>query len=239
MYNLILSNNRKEIPPYQKIGEYDYTRLYNEIYQLNLLDRSKWQNINFGDDSDNKFEYIATKHSRYYSKWFGFSTNTYKDLFLNQIDYNLINSHTDEDFHSKKSRVRVVTDSEKLQKQHNAEFIFMPKLKSMFHKTYIEEIYKDIGSKFNGGAGRIKIGWMAGNTTVKEHIDADSAYILKVHIPLTTDPAIKFFVKFKGEIFEHHMPADGTATLLNVGIPHSVENNSNIDRYHLIINVYP
>jgi hypothetical protein len=239
MNSLIISDNRKEIPPFQYIGKYDHNRLYNEILQLDLLDRTRWHAINFSEDIDNKFEYIATKHSRYYSRWFGFSSETYKDLFLNQIDYDLINSQSNEDFHSKKSRTRVVTDSTKLRKQNNAEFIFMPQLKPMFQGTYIEEIYKDIDSKFSGGAGRIKIGWMAAETEVKEHIDGDSAHILKVHIPLVTDSTVKFFVKFKGESCEHHMPADGTATLLNVGIPHRVENKSNIDRYHLIINVYP
>jgi len=239
MNNLIISDNRKEIPPYQYVGKYDHLRLSNEISQLNLLDRSRWHNINFIEDVDNKFENIATKHSRYYSRWFGFASETYKDLFLNQIDYDLINSQSDEDFHSKKSRARVVTNSSKLRRQNNAEFIFMPRLKPMFQGTYIEEIYKDIGSKFSGGAGRIKIGWMAGDSEVKEHIDGDSAFILKVHIPLVTTPTVKFFAKFKGEIYEHHMPADGTATLLNVGIPHRVVNTSSIDRYHMIINVYP
>lgn len=239
MNKLIISNNRKEIPPYQYVGKYDYNKLYSEILQLDLLNRSLWHDINFGEDITNKFEDIATKHSRYYSRWFGFLSETYKDLFLNQIDYDLINSQSDEDFHSKKSRTRVVTDSNKLRKQNNAEFIFMPQLKPMFQGTYIEEIYKDIDSKFSGGAGRIKIGWMAAETEVKEHIDGDSAHILKVHIPLVTDSTVKFFVKFKGESCEHHMPANGTATLLNVGIPHRVENKSNIDRYHLIINVYP
>jgi hypothetical protein len=235
---IILSENRKDIPPYQIVGKYDYSRLINEIKTLNLLDRSIWSKINFGEDENNLFEQVATKHSDYYSRWFGFAEHTYKDLFLNEIDYELLNSTSDEDFQSQKSRARVITDQKKLRNQRNAEFIFKPKLKSLFNGTYLEEIYKDIGSKFLGGSGRIKIGWMAGNTEVKEHIDADSALILKVHIPLVTNNNVKFFVRFKGETQEHYMPADGTATLLNVGIPHRVVNESNQDRYHLIVNVY-
>jgi hypothetical protein len=235
---IILSKNRKEIPPYQVVGHYDHRRLLDEVNRLNLLDRNLWHQINFGDDQDHLFEVVATKHSRYYSQWFGFKNGTYRDLFLNKIDYQLLNTASEENFDTARSRARVVTDGAKLRSQRNAEFIFMTELKSQFAGTYIEEVYKDIGSRFPGGSGRIKIGWMAGNTEVGEHIDGDSALILKVHIPLVTDPEVKFYVKYQGEVYEHHMPADGKATLLNVGIPHRVINSSSIDRYHLIVNVY-
>jgi len=235
---MLLSTNRKEIPPFQVIGKYDHARLLAEVRALNLLDKSIWSEINFSDDVDKLFEKITRKHSAYYTRWFEFKTKLYADLFLNQIDYDLIATESKEDFHSIKSRARVITDSNNLKKQRNAELIFKPTLKSMFQGTYIEEVYKDIGSKFVGGPGRIKIGWMGPNSTVKEHIDADSSLILKVHIPLITDPRIDFICKYKGESIRYHMPSDGSAILLNVGIPHQVENPTDMGRFHMIINVY-
>jgi hypothetical protein len=235
---MILSTNRKEIPPFQIIGQYDHARLLAEVESLNLLDTSTWADINFSDDTNKSFQKITEKHSAYYTRWFEFKQKLYADLFFNQIDYDLIATESKEDFHSAKSRARVITDASNLRKQRNAELIFKPVLKPMFQGTYIEEVYKDIGSKFVGGPGRIKIGWMGPNTEVKEHIDGDSALILKVHVPLVTDPRIEFVSKFKGESVRHHMPSDGSATLLNVGIPHSVVNPTDVDRFHMIINVY-
>lgn len=235
---MILSNNRKLIPPIQHIGSYDIERLLIDCNKLNLFDRSIWHSINFDTDHNKAFYELANKHSEYYSTWFAFSSNQYQDLFLNELDYDLINSFSLENFHSRRSRVRVITDESKLKNQRNAEYIFKPMLKSIFQHTYLEKVINDIGSKFPAGWGRVKIGFMAANTEVKEHIDADSKLILKVHVPLITDPSVIFYVRYNNEIVSKHMIANGDAYLLNVGLPHRVENFSNKDRFHLIINVY-
>jgi hypothetical protein len=235
---MIICNNRKDTLPVQIVEKYNYEIIINEISALNLLDRNYWDGINFGQDIDNKFRQIALTHSNYYGRWFNFKNKQYQDLFLNEIDYTLINKINDEDFTSRRSRARVVTDMQKLREQHNAEFIFKPQLKKQFRNTYLEEVINDIGSRFAGGSGRAKIGWMAHGTVVGEHIDADSSMVLKVHIPLVTNPEVKFYVKYKETLQEYHMLANGTAYLLNTGLPHSVKNNGINDRYHLIVNVY-
>jgi hypothetical protein len=230
--------SRKGIFPVQKLSTYDIKKLLKECNDLNLFDRNIWHSINFGSTKDKEFLELASKHSEYYSKWFAFKTNQYQDLFLNELDYELINSYSDESFDSMRSRVKVITNGKKLRTQRNAEFIFKPLLKQRFQHTYLEQVIKDVGSKFPGGWGRVKIGFMGACTDVKEHIDADSKYILKVHIPLITDSKVIFRIKYKNDTISQHMNADGSSYLLNVGLPHSVENYSNIDRYHLIINVY-
>lgn len=235
---MILDSNRKNIPPFQFVKKFDIDKLSECINKLDLLNRDKWYNLNFHEDSQGKFANITNKHSEYYSKWFEFKTGKYQDLFLNKIDYELINFNSPESFSSNKSRVKVLKDSNLLRAQNNAEFIFKPILKDCFKDTYIADVYQEISTLFPGGAGRAKIGFMAANSVVESHIDADSALILKVHIPLITDPRIEFISKYKGKNVNYHMQSDGSAILLNVGIPHSVINPTSIDRYHLIINVY-
>lgn len=235
---MILNDNRKNIPPFQYITKCDINQLLECVVELNLLNRKNWHYLNFNDDNTNKFQNITNKHSQYYSNWFQFSTGKYQDLFLNEIDYPLINSNSVENFDSKKSRVKVIKDKKLLKQQNNAEYIFKPILKDYYKNTYIATVYNQISKLFPGGAGRAKIGYMAAQSTVGTHIDADSSSILKVHIPLITNPNVVFFSKYKNEWQSCHMPADGTALLLNVGLPHRVENTSNLDRYHLIINIY-
>jgi len=235
---VILSEDRKEIPPFQKIAHFDIDRLVKECQEMNLFDLSKWYNINYKNDKDGQFLNISTQHSNYYKAWFDFENLNYRDLFLNEIDYNLISSTSKETFDNVRSRARVVRNKELLKNQNNAELIFLPVLKEQFKNTYIEQIYREIGSMFEGGPGRIKIGFMGPNSNVKSHIDADSALILKVHVPLLTNNLVTFKSLYKNNIEEYNMKADGSAILLNVGIPHSVENKSLEDRFHLIINVY-
>lgn len=238
MNKIILSGNRKEIPPFQKIGQYDIARLREEIDSMDLFNLSKWHAINYKNDPNNLFFDISTKHSSYYKNWFDFENLNYRDLFLNEIDYDLITSKSEESFDTVKSRTRVVRDRILLRKQNNSELIFLPVLKPQFKNSYIDHIYNEIGSMFDGGPGRIKIGFMGPHSQVKSHIDADSALILKVHVPLQTNDNVIFKSLYKNSIHEYNMKADGSAILLNVGIPHSVENNSSDDRFHLIINVY-
>lgn len=235
---LILHGNRKNIPAYQLVDQIDIARLLACAQELDLLNRVNWHKLNYQDDVGGKFANITATHSSYYSDWFQFRTGKYQDLFLNEIDYELINSVSQEQFDSKRSRVRVIRDPELMRQQNNAEFIFKSQLKSLYRNTYLETVYNQISQRFPGGAGRAKIGYMAAGTAVENHIDADSAVILKVHIPLITDPAVMFYVRYQAQWQSYHMPADGSAILLNVGLPHRVENPSLIDRYHLIINIY-
>lgn len=238
MEKVILSEDRKEIPPFQKIAQFDIARLIKECQELNLFNLSKWWDINYKNDKNGQFLDISTRHMNYYKSWFDFENFNYRDLFLNEIDYNLISSTSKENFDNVKSRARVVRNKELLKKQNNAELIFLPILKDQFKNTYIEQIYNKIGSMFEGGPGRIKIGFMGPNSNVNSHIDADSALILKVHIPLQTNNLVTFRSLYKNKIEEYNMKADGSAILLNVGIPHSVENKSLENRFHLIMNVY-
>lgn len=235
---MILDNNRKNIPPFQHLKRFDIDKLLESVNNLGLLDHQRWDELNYSDDLQGQFANITQMHSDYYSNWFQFTSSKYQDLFLNEIDYTLINSQSLHDFHTKRSRVKVIKDKELLKTQNNAEFIFKPILKKLYKNTYIETVYNQISDMFPGGAGRAKIAFMAANSTVESHIDADSSFILKVHIPLITDPNVMFFVKYQKDWYPYHMQPDGSAILLNVGLPHRVENNSNINRYHLIINVY-
>jgi len=60
------------------------------------------------------------------------------------------------------------------------------------------------------------------------------AYAHRVHLPITTDPAIKFVID--GE--EYNFPA-GQFFELNNKVPHSVFNNSNVFRVHLVMDLLP
>jgi len=59
-------------------------------------------------------------------------------------------------------------------------------------------------------------------------------YMARIHIPVITDPAC--IHNADGTAF--HMPADGSVYIIWVNVPHQVSNDSNIDRYHIIMDAY-
>jgi hypothetical protein len=67
------------------------------------------------------------------------------------------------------------------------------------------------------------------------HKDISSGhYKVRLHIPIQTHELCKFSY---GD-FSFHMPTDGAAYLVRVDQNHEAYNDSNIDRYHLIMDVF-
>lgn len=66
------------------------------------------------------------------------------------------------------------------------------------------------------------------------HQDSDGSDTFRLHIPIETND--KCFFDYKDE--RHHMVADGSVYLVNVGKIHRAVNLSDTDRYHLIADAY-
>jgi len=71
--------------------------------------------------------------------------------------------------------------------------------------------------------------------SIPEHVDSNPSSLVpnKVHIPIRTSPAVIFTV----DGISYHIPAGRAAELNNLK-RHAVYNHSNIDRIHLIIEIY-
>lgn len=71
---------------------------------------------------------------------------------------------------------------------------------------------------------------------IANHTDTSDmfAYTHRIHLPITTDPAVKFVI----DGGEYHFPA-GRFFELNNKLMHSVENNSNVIRIHLVMDLLP
>lgn len=59
-------------------------------------------------------------------------------------------------------------------------------------------------------------------------------YMCRVHVPIITDKKCTHWT----EQGEFHMPADGSVYMLPVNNRHQIRNDSDIDRFHLIMDVY-
>jgi hypothetical protein len=103
-------------------------------------------------------------------------------------------------------------------------------------KKEFDELINDLELEYDAKAVRIEFVRMLSNTSIRPHIDGgDMLYIIRrCHIPLITNDKV-FFTVLGNTV---NMKT-GTAYEINNGMLHSVENNSDSDRVHLIVDLLP
>lgn len=97
--------------------------------------------------------------------------------------------------------------------------------------------WNDILDTFKGRVTRTRFAYMAPGHKIKPHIDYNTTYSIRVHIPIITNNDALVFVKNKEGVHQMHMPADGSVWFLNTGMTHWVENNGSEGRVHLVISL--
>jgi hypothetical protein len=93
--------------------------------------------------------------------------------------------------------------------------------------------FQEIISWFNCEKEAVRLLNLAPQSEIKEHTDNDTSYedgFFRIHIPISTNPQVLFYVN------KQLVPMKiGECWYANFQLPHSVQNNSNEPRVHLII----
>ena len=108
-------------------------------------------------------------------------------------------------------------------------------MKSWVKGTYIEKVL----STFKGFVTRVRVSRMEPGCVVEEHIDYNTDYSIRIHIPLRTNDKCGFYVRhdaLKRKDYAH-MPADGHCWFINPGYRHSAWNKGRDPRDHLVLSV--
>ena len=100
----------------------------------------------------------------------------------------------------------------------------------------VSEIVKDLELMCNGESGRVLLIKLAANKDVSEHTDKGDylSTVRRFHIPIITNDLVSYTVN--GERI--HM-RQGECWEINNLKSHSVLNSSDIDRVHLLIDIFP
>ena len=99
--------------------------------------------------------------------------------------------------------------------------------------SYIQEVM----NTFRGEATRTRIAILKPGAAIKPHIDYNTDYSVRYHIPLKTNNLCGFDnVDKQGNREEIHMGL-GECWFLNQGFRHSAWNNGETERWHLIVSV--
>jgi len=97
--------------------------------------------------------------------------------------------------------------------------------------------WNDVLDTFKAPVTRTRFAYMAPGHSIKPHIDYNTTYSIRVHIPIITNQDAVMCVKDKIGVSRIHMPADGSVYFLNTGLTHWAENNGNEGRTHLVISL--
>lgn len=150
---------------------------------------------------------------------------SYQQLTLTEFDpdYNLLN---------RKEHSGSCWDQRIAKKAPDADERWYRKLK-MDTPDYLKQILTSIK-----GAHRARFARLAAKSEVKPHIDYDTLYGIRIHIPIeTNENCVNGGWDREGHEVIEHLPADGSAWFVNPGVKHFARNDGNSPRTHLIVSV--
>ena len=102
--------------------------------------------------------------------------------------------------------------------------------------VYFQYVLDTIGKDI---VHRTRFANLAPKSQVKPHIDYNTEYGIRLHIPIITNDGCTFggIDAITGEAQERHFPADGSVWFINPGVKHWAKNDGDEERIHLIISV--
>ena len=97
--------------------------------------------------------------------------------------------------------------------------------------------WNEILDTFKSQPTRTRLANCAPHFGIDPHIDYNTSYSIRVHIPIITNQDSFLCVKVDGKTHKMHCPADGRVYFMNTGLVHWAENNGDTERVHLVISL--
>jgi len=106
--------------------------------------------------------------------------------------------------------------------------------------TIVKEVLKKLPSTFE----RVRLMKIKANSSIGKHSDKidkefglDDGNIVRIHVPIRTNDQVNFSLWDDREEIQNYLE-EGHYYYLDVRAPHAVQNNSDVDRIHLVIDTY-
>ena len=84
---------------------------------------------------------------------------------------------------------------------------------------------------------RVRFTKLMPGASVKPHIDYNTTYSIRLHIPILTSPECEMGVKIGDKVHKTHFAADGGVYFINQGFEHWATNLGSQPRVHIILSV--
>jgi hypothetical protein len=230
--------NRKQLPCFGYLDNFsiDMPALIEHLETNGLLEFDKYNDINLKNQSTMRDFIVANEycHSTFFKEEEAelMNSDKFKHLMLTKFD---------ESKRTDKVNFKFTSVYERQRRLDPNSPNYMPEADELNYGVRTELVTGEIEkilNMFTSKITRVRLAYIAGNHDLKPHIDYDPSYIARYHIPIITNTGVSMYMNRNGQIYKKHLPADGRVYFFNTGIKHWVENNSDQDRVHLIIDVH-
>ena len=232
--------NRKELPLFGKLNlKFDIDRILKDFEPFK--DTEKY--LDLGDNPDAVYNHL-TIEKKYHQKLFvskeeekqqedrlAYHSEYYKQLSLTDYDGPEVDNIEYNDTWISSYKASTFNNSS----------IYNPVMDERLYtkrKDICKGYWNDVMDSFKAKVTRTRFAYLAPNFSIKPHIDYNTTYSIRVHIPIITNDGCFLCAKDKsGNMQRIHCEADGSAYFINTGSLHWAENNGDDGRIHLIVSL--
>ena len=224
---------RSELPVLQKLEEYQFDPIkLTEAYEQYVAQKT-WDGL--GNEYASMCETYTKLPSMFFKEEELKDVDRVCDIDWEQATYQQISLVEFDDSYSLDQRTEMSGtrwDTTVAKNNPRADERFFRKrhddLPEYFHYV-LDTIGKDI-------VHRTRFAKLAPQSSIKPHIDYNTEYSVRLHIPIITNLGCSFGgVDHDGKTVEEHMPADGGVWYINPGVKHWAKNDGGKERVHMII----
>jgi hypothetical protein len=240
-----LLKKRHQLPLFARLPmKFDIERIVKEFHEMQLDHFQKYTDLNPGGHI---YEH-ALFYRQYLHKWFlsegeakraidrgeSFYGEQYRQLGLTEYDSE---SYGRTDYERLKSEM----DSGRLEimkrvDKNSPNYIPEADERNFTRRTkYATGVFAEILDAFKGKVTRTRFAVAQPGFRTDTHIDANTDYTIRIHIPIITNVNSIFGIHGKKRSMEIHLPADGGVWFTNTGYPHYIHNRGTDPRVHLIL----
>lgn len=228
--------DRKQLPAFHKLPyQFDMEKILAEFEKINDIDKFDDLNSMNPDSSYGDFYNSSTKleHLKKFAEEGEDVTRGsqfYRQLSLTEFDGERPDRLTLDD--------NAVTTYRKSTNVDDPRYDpVMDERRYTRRKDICTGYWNEILDTFRAPVTRTRFAYMAPGHSIRPHIDYNTTYSIRVHIPILTNPGCLMGVRDRDGEHVMHMPADGSVYFLNTGLTHWAENNGDTGRVHLVISL--
>ena len=226
--------DRKQLPAFMKLPyKFDMEQILHAFDQFQ--DTTQYQDLNYNNPDaaylqlGKEKEFHLNKFIREDEQGKGASE------FYRQLSLTEYNGQPEDIVPSNTSIATYKTSADKSSKHYNP---ILDERNYTRRKDICTGYWNTILDTFKAPITRTRFAYLAPNYSIKPHIDYNTTYSIRVHIPIVTNNrSFLCAYDYDGNIIKQHCPADGSVWFLNTGMRHWAENNGDTGRIHLIISL--
>jgi hypothetical protein len=227
--------SRKELPVFKKLPQFRFdSKLLVEAYK-EYTAKKTWDSL--GNEYSNMCETYTKLPSMFFKEEELEGIEHVCDIDWTQASYQQISMVDFDESYSLDQRTEMSgTRWDNIVAKNN------PKADERFFRKrhddlpeYFHYVLDTLGASI---VHRTRFAKLAPRSQVKPHIDYNTEYGVRLHIPIITNEGCSFGgIDAAGEKRETHMPADGSVWFINPGVKHWACNDGDSERVHIIVSV--